>query len=103
VIGGWTGKLRAGEETDQVVFPTVKLSEGGAVGSTALSLLAMQGKLWAGMSEGSRRGTRGSGSGVEVACSRGTGDAGKEGVTRRVIVPGRVGKEGGGQLKRTEM
>jgi hypothetical protein len=40
---------------------------------------------------------------VEVAASRETGVAGKEGVTRRVIVPGGVGKEGEGQLKRIEM
>ena len=50
---GCSGKLRAGGETDQVVLPTVKLSvEGGAVGSTALSLLAMLGKLWAGTEGG---------------------------------------------------
>ena len=96
--------MRAGGETVQVVLPTVKLSGGGgAVVSTALSLLAMQGKLWAGMSYGSSSGTRGRGSGVVVAASSVTGDAGKEGVTRRVIVPGGVGREGGGQLKRTEM
>ena len=48
---GCCGKLRAGGETVQVVLPTVKLSGGGgAAVSTALSLLAMQGKLWAGMS-----------------------------------------------------
>ena len=47
---GCAGKLRAGGETDQVVLPTVKLPEGGGVGSTALILVAMQGKLCAGMS-----------------------------------------------------
>jgi hypothetical protein len=80
--------LRGGGETVQTESPAVKLSEGrGAVGSVELSCLAIQGKLWAGITQGSSRGTRGRRSSVLVATSRGTGDAGKEGVTIRVTVP----------------